>query len=127
MITLPAAIAAFLLARQAEGLSKRTITWYAGKLAQFALHVGDQTLAAIDADIVRRYLVELRSRTVLYPGQRRECTGTLSPHTLRGHDRLLRCFFSWCSAEYRLDPQSNPMSRIKKPVAGNATPTAHFM
>ncbi len=124
MIALQAAITDFLLARKAEGVAEPTYIWYAGKLRDFLASMGDMPLDAIDANAIRRYLVGLRERNTLYAGQGREHPGKLSPHTVRGHDRMLRMFFNWSINEYGLNPTVNPMTRIKKPATGAHAPKA---
>jgi len=55
-------IDAFLIDRQARGLSKRTVAWYGEQLYPFAQHLASQGLANVEAitpELLRRYFVDL--------------------------------------------------------------------
>ncbi len=114
----------FILSRRADGLKPKTVQGYAGKLAPFSTCFQGITLDTLTASDLRQYVMKLRERQVLYPGQARETKGNLSNESLRGHDRILRLFFNWCEHEYDLAPAANPMRKIRPPKKQEQLPKA---
>lgn len=96
-------IMAFLIDRQARGLSKRTIRFYRDELRflqswlekRQVLRVKD-----ITADLLRQYLLDL--------GQRRNAGGVHCAF------RAMRAWLRWCWAEYEL-PGPCPMDKVRGP------------
>jgi integrase/recombinase XerD len=114
MPTLTHAIAAFLMAAQADGLSQSTCQHYRSKLNRLAAHFGQQALDHISTTDLRQYIITMREQTGRYldAPQKPPQQGGLSPETINTHIRALHRFFRWCSQEY---DQPNPMSRIRYP------------
>ena len=72
---------------QAGEVAAATSEWYAKRLSMFAEFVGGETpMERISAAMLRAYRAHLVKRG-------------LSPHTVHGHQRALRRFFSWCLKE----------------------------
>jgi len=98
-VTLQEAIDDFLLARRADGLAEKTLTWYASLLRTFmhALPSGAK-LADLTPRRVRQYIVSLSDQ--------------YSEESRYAHVRALHTFWRWCAAEYSI---TNPMVNIKYP------------
>ena len=76
------AYAAFILARQAQSVTQRTLDYYADKLYPFILHCEQNDAATVDrvtAATVRTYLVTMQRRN-------------LAPYTVHGAARAIRAF-----------------------------------
>lgn len=81
------AIRDFLLTKQADGATRRTISAHYGyHLRKFVKATSPATVADITPGTIRGYLVELR-------------TAGLSEHTVHGAARTLKCFGRWLEAE----------------------------
>jgi integrase/recombinase XerD len=91
------AIDEFLMAMEADGLSRSTLRWYTSLLKKFSEWAGEIELEQIDAKRLREFLVYVRSE--------------FSAHTMSGQNRTLHRFFKWCAIEY--DLPKNPMKNIK--------------
>ena len=85
MNTLLEAVEAFTVGQAGE-VSSKTRAWYASRLSAFASWVGDVPLSKVTAATLRAYRAELVDRG-------------LSPHTVHGHQRAIRRFFTWLAAE----------------------------
>ena len=85
MNTLLEAVEAFTVGQAGE-VSSKTRRWYAARLSAFASFVGDAPLGELTAATLRAYRAQLVDRG-------------LSPHTVHGHQRALRRFFGWLTAE----------------------------
>jgi site-specific recombinase XerD len=88
-VTTPEAFAAFLLSREAQGVSPGTLRFYGDKLNPFIAfceRTGAPTIDCVTAALVRTFLVEL---------QRAERT----PWTLHGHARAIKTFLRFCAAD----------------------------
>lgn len=111
----------FILACQADGLSLKTSDWYAYVLKPLVAQHAATPIDQVAVNAIRQYLADLRTA----PSHRRgslTAQGPLSPETIRGRIRALHRFFTWCQAEYNLDPAHNPMSRIRMPPASRQEP-----
>ena len=93
------ALQEFILACQADGLSKSTITWYTSILGAFQRVYVGRLINQISANDCRLYLVGVRRHY--------ESKDTVSAHT-----RALHRFWHWAAAEYAI---SNPMRNIRYP------------
>ncbi|MHB0858595.1 MAG: tyrosine-type recombinase/integrase [Anaerolineae bacterium] len=97
-------IEAFLIDRQARGLSPRTIDYYAeklGLLSRFLTEQGISTVEAISAPLLRRYLLQL--------------SRTHKPGGVHAIYRALKAFLRWYEAEVEPEDWKNPMARVKAP------------
>jgi len=93
----------FLTWLQVEGASPETIQAYRGDLRQFGAtlaQVGISNISQIDSAVVRRFLLDLKSRG-------------LSNATLARRLNCLRSFFGYCVDEGYLD--RNPAARVPTP------------
>lgn len=92
------AVAEFVLARDAEGLSTASLSWYKSILTRFAGHLVGREIGNVSASDIRRYMVEVRER--------------YSDDSFYGHARALHAFWRWSTDEYRIE---NPMRNIRYP------------
>lgn len=90
---LTAHIAAFLVARRADGLSPRTVEWYRWTLGKFADYVDGRP---VDVMLVREFVADLIARPVRWVNMPQVKSGPLSAYTIRGYVRVLKSFFRWC-------------------------------
>jgi len=97
-------VAAFLIDRQAQGLSSRTLEFYRDELHYLADWLAHQdvtdTLAATP-DHLRRYLLGL--------AERRNAGGVHAAY------RAAKAFLRWYEAEYEPDGWRNPITKVKPP------------
>jgi site-specific recombinase XerD len=86
----------FLLHRESEGHSDKTLRWHRGSLRLFAVWLRDHELpqepTLWDATLIRRYFVFLRDRTS-------ERGTPLSPQTIRTYASSIRAFCRWLHEE----------------------------
>lgn len=106
-MNLNSAIEDFLLACEADGLSKSTMIWYRSLLTAFS-QVHTASLKDIHAGDLRRYIVKLREQDY-------------SEDTVSAHIRALHRFWAWCANEYTMP---NPMRTIKYPSKPEPKPKA---
>ncbi len=103
-------IEGFLLHRESEGRSDKTLRWHRGSLRLFSawLHANDLPTnpQAWDATLIRRYLVHLRERTSPHHKP-------LSPQTIRTYASSLRAFCRWLYEEGLT--AKNPAERVAQP------------
>jgi len=108
MTTVSQAIASFLLACRADGLSPRTIESYQTRLLPLQRRHPDTPIADITTDNLRAIIADLYADR--------------SPHTVHGHIRALKRFFRWLAAEGII--QQNPADRIRLPRLPQSPPKA---
>jgi site-specific recombinase XerD len=94
---LQTALDEFLIAGEADGLSRSTLRWYASLLGRFSRELGAVDLDAVTTASIRQYIIRVRR--------------TYSEDTAAGTIRALHKFWKWCSAEY--DHRQNPMRNVK--------------
>jgi len=97
-------IDAFLIDRQARGLSKRTVAWYGEQLNPFAQHLASQGLTDVEAitpDLLRRYFVDLSQ--------------THNEGGVHGRYRAIRAFLNWWTTETEPLNWRNPISKVSAP------------
>lgn len=92
------AVLEFLLACEADGLSKSSLNWYKSITGQFAAAYDGHHLREITATDMRRYLVRLKE------GYSEDSWGS--------YTRALHRFWKWAAAEYGI---VNPMRNIRYP------------
>jgi site-specific recombinase XerD len=122
-MTVQNAIDEFLIAVEADGLSRSSVRWYRAILKPLGERLGAQQLGDVTTNMMRRYLVDLRNRDNRYQSEqttRPEVQGGLSEESVAAHVRALHRFWSWATAEYRLT--ANPMSSIKRPPRRSPQP-----
>ena len=93
------ALEEFLLAKQAEGLSANTITWYKYSTQRFTRFLGAEVALAEALDKVREYVVALRSEK-------------LSSSSVAGYVRVLAGFFNWAYEQGYID--KDPAKIVKR-------------
>ena len=127
-LTLQRAIDGFLLAKQAEGKSKKTVDWYAYNLRQFTTWLARvpqaNSISSIAAEHIREFLNYLREAHILFEGhrlKRKEKKCGVSQRSVRGAFATLSAFFNWALQErlVAISPTAN-MHRPK--VAKTITP-----
>ena len=98
------AINAFLVDRQARGLSAGTIAFYGEKLALLQDYLkgqGIRDVCAISAQVVRGYLLDLANDH--------------NPGGVHAAYRALRAFLKWWELETELEGWSNPLRKVRAP------------
>lgn len=110
MISINEAVESFLLAKEADGLSKHTVAWYRYMLMRLCQQLGGVPLTRLSADLLRRYVLTLRNLQ-------------LSHETLRSHVRAMKTVLTWAWEEYELSGRC-PADRIKKPSQQQPLPRA---
>jgi len=108
MTTVSHAIASFLLACRADGLSPRTVEAYQTRLLPLQRRHPDTPITNITTDDLRALIADLYADR--------------SPHTVHGHVRALKRFFRWLADEGLI--QRNPADRIRLPRLPQAPPKA---
>ncbi len=105
-------IEGFLLHRESEGRTDKTLRWHRGCLGLFARWLQDNALPtnpnSWDATLIRRYLVYLRQRTTAQDKP-------LSPLTVRNYASSIRAFCRWMEEEEIT--AKNPAERVTQPKA----------
>jgi len=97
-------ITAFLIDRQARGLSPSTIEYYREKLATFRAYCiaqGVSSLYAVTARLMRSFLLALFE--------------THNPGGVHGHYRAVRAFLNWWEMEVEPAGWANPMRKVRAP------------
>ena len=108
MPTLDRAIETFLLFKEAEAVTKRTLSWYATSLAHFAAFLPPHLrLGAVRPIDIAEYLVHEQQRG-------------LSTLTVEGSYRALMAFFNWCEYSEYCDFVPSPIGHgrhkaVKRP------------
>ncbi len=105
MTHLSSAYTEFLLACEADGLSKATIVWYTSILGMFIEANGQGLVAEFSTHQIRAYVANL--------------PGDYSQETKKGHRRALHKFWAWCASEYQI---KNPMANMSYPAAPKPNP-----
>jgi site-specific recombinase XerD len=90
------AVAAFLCSREALGATLATLRTYRANLDRFTGTAGVETMADVTAEVLERYLADLRAR--------------MQPVSVHQHFRTLRTFCRWCVRTGRL--AADPMAGI---------------
>jgi site-specific recombinase XerD len=112
----------YLLDCRARGLSEATITRdYGYVLGLLADVLGDVDLAELDTEMLRDYIIRLRSRDKYqngnHPWMEQRQGEHLSKWSVAGHVKTIKTFFNWAHAERLLD--SNPGALLKNPRKPN--------
>lgn len=98
-------IAAFILDREVQHLSKGTITYYRKKLKLFADYCQEQGIAEIQSltpNDIRRFLAYLKNTNH-------------NPGGVRDVYRAVKAFLRWYDAEVEPDNWPNPINKVKIP------------
>jgi integrase/recombinase XerC/integrase/recombinase XerD len=108
----------FIVSKQIEGRSAKTLTWYRANLERFAgfmTNGHEATLSQLSLDDARAFIAHLQGRTTRYDGHqmRRVQEGGLSPHSVHAYVRTLKVFGNWLCAEGYV--RSHPFERLKPP------------
>ena len=98
MLPTSTAIVQFITAREAEGLTPKTLQIYQERLNPFCKFIGDKRLAGVGAADVDGFMVMLRRRRTKYVNNHCRPTekGGLSEATLEGYKESIKVFFNWC-------------------------------
>lgn len=118
-LKLEKAIQGFLVARQAEGRSARTIKWYGANLGTFKRWLDPRRPEALIKDIksddVRDFFAEQRGEIDINQHHpfKRATRGKVTPNTLLGRFTTLSSFFNWAEREGLLE--KNPVHNIQRP------------
>jgi site-specific recombinase XerD len=116
--TIGQAIEMFLMAKETEGRTPKTIQWYGEMLKRFvqALSSGPETrLASLTVGEARSFVTALQSRDTLYENhpylEPRE--GQLSPSTIHGYVRAIKALGSWLREEGIV--RQDPFEKLRRP------------
>lgn len=117
-ITLPTLIDLFILSKQIEGRSPKTLSWYQANLKRFAGFMTNghvPTLHEITLDQARAFVVHLQGKTTRFEDHHMRPTkeGGLSPHSVHAYVRTLKTFGSWLVEEGYVE--AHPFERLKAP------------
>lgn len=91
-------LAAFLLAKQVDGLTAKTLKNYRENLSAFGSYMSQKAPVHIDTDDIRHYLIHLNVRG-------------LKKNSIQTHLNCLRSFFAWLHREEQIS--KNPTTKIK--------------
>ena len=109
-------IDAYQLYNRAVGKSVRTVQWYESRLGMYVRFLGEEpTLAELDANSARAYIVHLQGRNDRHAGSPfvTNPLGKLSTAYIHGCVRAIRAFASWLCAEEYTD--TNRLRIVKPP------------
>lgn len=117
-MSLPALIDLYILSKQIEGRSLKTLTWYRANLerfANFATNGHTPGLSDVSLNQARAFVAHLQGRTTRYEDHhmRPVKEGGLSPHSVHAYVRTLKAFGSWLVEEGYVD--THPFERLKPP------------
>lgn len=116
--SLPTLIELFILSKQIEGRSPKTLSWYQANLTRFSdFLTGEQvpTLQEITLDNARNFVAHLQGKSTRYADHHMRPTekGGLSPHSVHAYVRTLKSFGSWLVEEEYVEV--HPFERLKPP------------
>lgn len=108
----------FILSKQIEGRSEKTLTWYRANLTNFDNFVasaGPATVQDADLDKARAFIAQLQGRKTRYESHnvRPQKEGGLSSYTIHGYVRTLKAFGNWLHEEGYA--AKSPFERLKPP------------
>jgi len=104
------ALVGYLNTKAAEGLSPRTLQNYEHRLNQWIDYVGDADVGKVSPQMIRRYLVWLR--TEYKPRRFNGDDQPLSAKSIRNVYVTLSSFFTWAAAEFDIE---SPMDGVSAP------------
>jgi integrase/recombinase XerD len=116
--SLPTLIELFILSKQIEGRSPKTLSWYQANLERFSNFLtGEHTpaLQEITLDNARTFVAHLQGKSTRYDEHHMRPTekGGLSPHSVHAYVRTLKTFGSWLVEEEYVEV--HPFQRLKPP------------
>ncbi|MEA3337912.1 MAG: tyrosine-type recombinase/integrase [Chloroflexota bacterium] len=108
----------YIVSKQIEGRSKKTLDWYQAHLARFTDFVCNgqaATLEDLTLDEARSLIAHLQGRTTRYEDHhmRPVKEGGLSPHSIHAYVRTLKAFGNWLQEEDYVE--TSPFERLKPP------------
>lgn len=108
----------FIVSKQIEGRSQKTLIWYKANLKAFAEYATDSappTLQDFTLDQARGFVAHLQNRTTRYDNHSVRLTkeGGLSARSIHGYVRTLKTFANWLHLEGYV--ASSPLDRLKPP------------
>ena len=106
----------FIVSREAQGLTVKSLLAYRERLDPFFAFLGHPTLSSIGPAEVDSYLVHLQRRKTKYVNNPYRPTekGGLSPATIEGVKVTMRTFFTWCVERGLIDKSPCAHLRIKR-------------
>lgn len=132
MLPTSTAIIQFVTAREAEGLTPKTLQIYQERLSPFCKFIGDKRLAGVGPADVDGFMVMLRRRKTKYVNNRCRPTerGPLSEATLEGYKESIKVFFqlvrgAWSDRQLARRPSQTPPLFPLRPNQGDGTRYAH--
>ena len=115
MVLCSEALKAFVIQKQVDGLSSRSISFYQGKLSMFVTFVSDKPVRDLTLQDGQNWVLQLstRNRYVAHP-RKKEVAAPMSKATLRGYVRALKVWASYLAEEGYT--KTNVFGRIKLPA-----------
>lgn len=116
-MNLSQAVELFLVAVQADNLSKHTSAYYHQCLVRLVGFLKDPELTDISTDHLRAFMADLRSQGKKYCNHkfRKPVDGGLSPYTLYAYATSIKRLFNWLEDNEHINPDHNPAIRLRKP------------
>ena len=113
-MNLSEAMQVFLVQKQVDGLSKRTIDFYRGKIEMFIAFTGDKPLKDLTLQDGQQYVLHLESRP-RYAGHqfKKPQTEPMSRATLRGYVRAIKVWVNYLFEENYI--KTNVFAKLKLP------------
>jgi len=114
MVLCSEALRAFVIQKQVDGLSHRSVEFYQGKLAMFVAFVADKPVRDLTLQDGQNWVLHLasRNRYVGHPNKK-EVAEPMSKATLRGYVRALKVWVSYLYEEGYT--KTNVFARIRLP------------
>lgn len=115
MVLCSEALSAFVIQKQVNGLSSRTLDFYEGKLSMFVAFVADKPVRDLTLQDGQNWILQLssRNRYTNHP-YKKEIAQPMSKATLRGYVRALKVWASYLAEEGYT--KTNVCERIKLPA-----------
>lgn len=113
--TLSALIDTFIMAKKVEGLSQKTLDWYAWLLGKFAAFLENPKLSEVSLEDSRRFVAALQERHTRYDHHPRasQKAGGLSTQTIAAYVRAMKVFSAWLYEENLT--KTNLFAKLKRP------------
>ena len=108
----------YIVSKQIEGRSDKTLTWYRANLERFASFMTnghEPTLGEVSIENARAFIAHLQGKATRYEDHQMRPVkeGGLSPHSVHAYVRTLKAFGNWMSEEGYV--KGHPFERLKPP------------
>lgn len=120
-MNIESALAAFIVACRADGLSDKTVKWYGALIRPMVDWFIGREIETVTTQELREYIVSLSERDTRHGKQRPVQAGGLSDESVKSHKRAILRFWKWAADEYEFN---DPGRRIKRPAKSKGNPAA---